>query len=361
VIGEKQYECTNHLGNVLATVSDWKSGEDPMSLGAAQYYLPDVLSYSDYYPFGMQMPGRNASTGDYRYGYQGSEKDGEFNGEGNSYTTYYRQLHTRLGRWLSLDPEMSMLADQSPYSSSDNNPINKTDENGDCTTCPTYVIRENITTGRRGWNRIGRQRGVRIIRNGGVNGLVTNYYQSQTGAQPPSPARIRAVQRTVQRDKRNPFVANWPDNAEGNGRINNGTNNPATGNPVVRPSTRNNRPTRTNQAVQSNLNNGKNVNVTLEVRVRGLRRGESFTITMFDISGTITEVKTVTNLGRRRRNYNISEVIPTLPAGNGKPADAGANRAYVNSVDVDVNSNRARARYRVRSRTTIFGVKKRNK
>jgi hypothetical protein len=51
-----------------------------MSLGAAQYYLPDVLSYSDYYPFGMQMVGRNGSTSDYRYGFQGQETDDEVTG-----------------------------------------------------------------------------------------------------------------------------------------------------------------------------------------------------------------------------------------------------------------------------------------
>jgi RHS repeat-associated protein len=79
----------------------------------------------------MQMPGRNASTGDYRYGYQGSEKDGEFNGEGNSYTTEYRQLDPRLGRWLSIDPKANIQPHQSPYSSMDNNPILNNDVLGD--------------------------------------------------------------------------------------------------------------------------------------------------------------------------------------------------------------------------------------
>ena len=33
--------------------------------------------YADYYPFGMQMPGRTHSAGDYRYGFGGQEKDDE--------------------------------------------------------------------------------------------------------------------------------------------------------------------------------------------------------------------------------------------------------------------------------------------
>jgi RHS repeat-associated protein len=123
VIGEKQYECTNHLGNVLATVSDWKSGEDPMSFGAAQYYLPDVLSYSDYYPFGMQMPGRNASTGDYRYGFQGQETDNEVTGSESHVSYKYRMHDARLGRFLSLDPLSPKYPHYSPYSFSGNKVI----------------------------------------------------------------------------------------------------------------------------------------------------------------------------------------------------------------------------------------------
>ncbi len=57
----------------------------------------------------------------FRYGYQGSEKDNEVKGEGNSYTTFYRQLDPRLGRWLSIDPVLQPW--QSPYCSMDNNPI----------------------------------------------------------------------------------------------------------------------------------------------------------------------------------------------------------------------------------------------
>ncbi len=67
----------------------------------------------------------------FRYGYQGSEKDNEVKGEGNSYTTFYRQLDPRLGRWLTLDPMMAKLPWQSPYCSMDNNPIWFNDQLGD--------------------------------------------------------------------------------------------------------------------------------------------------------------------------------------------------------------------------------------
>ena len=57
----------------------------------------------DYHEFGMEMAGRGFS-GSYRFGYQGSEKDKEVSGDGNSYTTEFRKLDPRLGRWFSVDP-----------------------------------------------------------------------------------------------------------------------------------------------------------------------------------------------------------------------------------------------------------------
>ena len=63
----------------------------------------------------------NADLAGYRYGFNGMEKDDEVYGEGNSYTTEFRQLDVRLGRWLSLDPVVHH--NMSPYVTFDNNPI----------------------------------------------------------------------------------------------------------------------------------------------------------------------------------------------------------------------------------------------
>jgi len=90
----------------------------------------DVENSLDYYSFGMLMPERNGGA-NYRYGYQGSEKDNEVKGEGNSYTTHFRQLDPRLGRWLTIDPKASSLPWQSPYCSMDNNPVWHNDPLGD--------------------------------------------------------------------------------------------------------------------------------------------------------------------------------------------------------------------------------------
>ena len=79
----------------------------------------------------MAMPGRSFNSEAYRFGYQGSEKDNEISGTGNSYTTFFRQLDPRLGRWFSTDPVSQPW--QSPYTSMDNNPINLNDVMGDQT------------------------------------------------------------------------------------------------------------------------------------------------------------------------------------------------------------------------------------
>jgi len=87
-----------------------------------------IRNSTDYSPFGVELEGRTVSIDGYRFGYQGSEKDNEFKGDGNSYATEFRQLDPRLGRWLSLDPVIQPW--QSPYCSMDNNPIFNYDRNG---------------------------------------------------------------------------------------------------------------------------------------------------------------------------------------------------------------------------------------
>src|SRR5690554_4261077 len=65
----------------------------------------------------------------YRYGFQGQEMVDEVKGQGNSYTTHFRLLDPRVGRWLSIDPKAN--AQESPYSSMGNNPILFNDPLGD--------------------------------------------------------------------------------------------------------------------------------------------------------------------------------------------------------------------------------------
>ena len=89
-----------------------------------------VSSATDYYPFGWEMPGRKYNSSEYRYGFNGKEKnqDGEL-GSTTTHTTEFRQYNPAIGRFLSLDPVTHYS--MSPYSSMDNSPILKSDPNGD--------------------------------------------------------------------------------------------------------------------------------------------------------------------------------------------------------------------------------------
>ncbi len=58
-IGLKQYELTNHLGNVLAVVTDRKHPRDDDGNGFIDYYQPEIVKATDYSPFGVELYDRN--------------------------------------------------------------------------------------------------------------------------------------------------------------------------------------------------------------------------------------------------------------------------------------------------------------
>ena len=113
--GQKQYELTNHLGNVLVTVSDKKLPVDTtITPNIAQYYLPEIISSQDYYPFGMIEPGRQYSLLKYNYLFNGKLHDDEMYSPDVAYDYGMRMYDARLGRFLSIDP----LAKEYPMLSS---------------------------------------------------------------------------------------------------------------------------------------------------------------------------------------------------------------------------------------------------
>lgn len=130
IAGLKQYELTNHLGNVLSVISDRKLPYNSSGSGSISYFQPEIVSATDYYPFGMVMPGRSHTSGtDYRYGFNGQEKVDEINGAGNHNTALFWEYDTRLGRRWNLDPVVKFW--QSSYACFSNSPIWKLDPNGD--------------------------------------------------------------------------------------------------------------------------------------------------------------------------------------------------------------------------------------
>ena len=96
----------------------------------SHYYSADVVSYSDYYPFGMLMPNRHGQDDDYRYGFNGHEKDNEVKGNNNSYDFGARMFDPRIGRFLSTDPWEDKYPWQSSYAYFKNSPISTIDWKG---------------------------------------------------------------------------------------------------------------------------------------------------------------------------------------------------------------------------------------
>ncbi|MCB9225647.1 MAG: hypothetical protein H6578_00570 [Chitinophagales bacterium] len=86
----------------------------------------------------MTMPGRqyvtaSPTTGGYRFGFNGMEKDGEaWSGSaGNQLDFGARIYDSRLGRWLSVDPQAGRFSAWSPYHAMMNNPIWMIDPDGE--------------------------------------------------------------------------------------------------------------------------------------------------------------------------------------------------------------------------------------
>ncbi len=126
-LGNKKYELSNHLGNVLSVISDNKIGIG--TNGVADYYEPLVISESDYYPFGMAMKERSFSNEEYRFGFNGMEKDTDF-GEGK--TDFGARVYDeKLGRWMACDPLEWKYPHLSTYAFVANTPLQAIDPDGE--------------------------------------------------------------------------------------------------------------------------------------------------------------------------------------------------------------------------------------
>jgi hypothetical protein len=92
------------------------------------YYTADIISSTDYYPFGMPMPERNYTGGEnYRFGFNGQEKIPELDPAHT--TAEFWEYDGRTGRRWNLDPKPTEGV--SEYSCFGDNPILYNDINGD--------------------------------------------------------------------------------------------------------------------------------------------------------------------------------------------------------------------------------------
>lgn len=113
----------------MVVISDKKIGVSSNGT-TIDYYTADVISATDYYPFGFEMPGRKFNSDKSVYGFNGKRKDNEIYGEGNAYDFEARIQDPRLGKFLSVDPMYRNFPNQSPYLFAGNSPIKFIDEGG---------------------------------------------------------------------------------------------------------------------------------------------------------------------------------------------------------------------------------------
>ena len=125
-LGHKQYEISNHLGNVLSVITDQKLPVEVGSLIVS--YSAVVVTATDYSPFGVGLYGRSWS-GEYRYGFNGMEDVTEFNDIDFSARVY----SSHLARFRSIDPKSGsiLVVSLSPYHFALNSPIIAIDANGE--------------------------------------------------------------------------------------------------------------------------------------------------------------------------------------------------------------------------------------
>lgn len=130
-VGEKQFYLSNHLSNNLSTVSDMIIAHDWDNDNAVDYYRAEIISATDFTPFGFSLDGRTFNSNEARHGFNGKEKDDEWNVDGGSYDFGARMYDSRLGRWLSGDPLAAKYPGFSPFNYAINSPIKFMDPDGE--------------------------------------------------------------------------------------------------------------------------------------------------------------------------------------------------------------------------------------
>ncbi|MCH8518076.1 MAG: hypothetical protein LAT68_17405 [Cyclobacteriaceae bacterium] len=111
---ESQYYLTDHLGSVRAVVN--RDG--------------DLLSWSDYYPFGLPMPTRSGNTANAHDMIKFTGYEAEDEGDLGWYHAEARTYDPFIGRFNSVDPHAASYPGNSPYVYAANNPLIYIDPDG---------------------------------------------------------------------------------------------------------------------------------------------------------------------------------------------------------------------------------------
>jgi len=84
------------------------------------YHYPFLQGYKEINTMSAGLPNRHEAGNEYRYGFQGQEKDDEIKGEGNSIKYKYRMHYPRVERFFAVDPLIAKYPHNGPYNFSEN-------------------------------------------------------------------------------------------------------------------------------------------------------------------------------------------------------------------------------------------------
>jgi len=129
-VGMKRYELSNHLGNVMSVISDKVVPIDTSNDGLWDYFNPSLVSATDYYPFGMGMPGRGIYINNYRFMFNGIEMSRMTTDNSVFFSFKFREYNPCLSRFWSIDPLFKLFSWNSSYAFSENSPVKFIDFEG---------------------------------------------------------------------------------------------------------------------------------------------------------------------------------------------------------------------------------------
>jgi RHS repeat-associated protein len=123
-LGKRRYELTNQLGNVVSVIAD------SIEMSRDNVWAT-VLGAGDFYSFGLEMVGRTfLGASEYRYGFNGKEKDNKIEWGNTTYDYGFRIYNPSLGKFLSVDPLTKSYPMLTPYQFASNRPIDGVDLDG---------------------------------------------------------------------------------------------------------------------------------------------------------------------------------------------------------------------------------------
>jgi RHS repeat-associated protein len=131
--GRKNYELTNHLGNVMAVVSDRLTKYSVVEAGVIPYSLPNMVSATDYDPFGMALEQREwqpSGVEEYSFSFNSKIEDAEILDCGRWQDYGFRAYRPDLGRFVSVDPLAGSYPELTTYQFASNTPVMAVDLDG---------------------------------------------------------------------------------------------------------------------------------------------------------------------------------------------------------------------------------------